>query len=451
MPTSRADLLVRGASVLPALLLLTACAGTPTLDADPAPSAGTVPAATSPTSTAPTSTSAGPSTPSLEGVPEAMSRALTLRATAVSIHDRRGFMAGLDHADAAFVARQQTYFDAIGRLPAGSTFSGSVLPDTVRHEGHHYRAWVVTTSQIAGFDALPVAGRQVLRFVDDPDHAGEVLLAGTPPPWAEQPPGAFLEPWEDEPVEFRRSHGVLGVFDEASAPATDAVMRSAEAALAEVATEVPYDWSRTVIVYALGTPVMLTRLGDVPGGDPLALDAVSFPLRAADGRLAGTRIAVHPRMAVARGPAAALPRDRLLRHEMVHVAVGEHDDRAPVWLSEGIAEYLSVRSLAPEDRTLSRAAVQAARAGLRGLPTDAGFNGPSHEMSYGVSWWACEAIVDAAGELALWSLLDAYAAAPDGTDPDTVLRQTVGLDGRALAGKAGRLMVAEYAGGRSAS
>jgi hypothetical protein len=220
-------------------------------------------------------------------------------------------------------------------------------------------------------------------------------------------------------------------------------MRSAKAAVAGVATAVPYDWSRSVVVYALSSPTFLAGLGDVPGGEPLALDAVSFPVRGADGRLAGTRIALNPRM-LRRGPDTAAARDRLLRHEMVHVAVGEHDDRAPLWLSEGIAEYLSVRSLAPEDRTLSRPAIRAARAGLTGLPDDDGFHGPGHEASYGISWWACEAIVDGAGELALWSLIDAYAAAPDGTDPDRVLRQVIGLDQRALAAVAGRLLVAEY-------
>ena len=88
---------------------------------------------------------------------------------------------------------------------------------------------------------------------------------------------------------------MLGVFDDGSAPVADAVMRSAKAALADVATAVPYDWSRTVVVYAPDRPAFLSGLGDVPGGDPLALDAVSFPVRSGDGRLAGTRIALHPR------------------------------------------------------------------------------------------------------------------------------------------------------------
>jgi hypothetical protein len=245
-------------------------------------------------------------------------------------------------------------------------------------------------------------------------------------------------------VVLRRSHGVLGVFDEGSAPVADSVMRSAKAALADVATAVPYDWSRTVVVYALVSPALLSGLSDVPGGDPLALDAVSFPVRSGDGRLAATRIALHPRTLLT-GPEEKRSRDRLLRHEMVHVAVGEHDDRAPLWLSEGIAEYFSVRSLAPEDRTLSRAAVRAARAGLRALPADDAFTGPTHEASYGISWWACEALVASYGELALWQLLDAYAAAP--ADAGTVLADTLGIDEPALASKAGRLMLAHYGRG----
>lgn len=441
MPSSRADAGARRAGPFLALLLLTACAATPEQDADPAPTASSPPATvetaepTEPTEPAPATTTA-PAGPSRREVTVAMRRVLTTRSSAVTAHDLPGFLALVDPADAAFVTRQRGYFDALVHLPTPSTLALAVRPRSVRREGAGFRAVVQSDTQIAGFDALPVAGRQVFRFTPDPSHPGELLVAGDK--------GDALEPWTRIPVVLRTSHGVLGVFDAGSAPLADAVMRSATSALSEVATAVPYEWSRDVVVYALSTPTFLAGLDDVPGGDPLALDAVSFPVRSSDGRLAGTRIVLHPRM-LGRGPDAARARDRLLRHEMVHVAVNEHDDRAPLWLSEGIAEYLSVRSLAPEDRTLSRAAISAARAGLSGPPPDEGFNGPRHEVSYGVSWWICEAIVDRAGELGLWSLLDAYAAAPDGADPDEVLRQTLGVDGRALAGKAARLLLAEYA------
>ncbi len=441
MSSSRTDRRARGVGLVPALLLLTACAATPAADPGPDASSPTVTAAATPSPTATTAaTTATEGLPSPEELTDAMLRTLGARSAAVSAHDLPMFLAGLDHSDATFVARQRSYFDAFRRLPAGSTLALSVRPGSIRPDGAGYLASVNADTQIAGFDALPVAGRRLFRFTPDPGSPGELLVAGDP--------GDFLEPWESMPVVLRRSHGVLGVFDEGSVAVADRVMRSAKAALAEVATVVPYDWSRTVVVYALSSPTFLAGLNDVPGGDPLALDAVSFPVRSEDGRLAATRIALHPRTLVG-GPESTPSRDRLLRHEMVHVAVGEHDDRAPLWLSEGVAEYLSVRSLAPEDRTLSRAAVRAARAGLRALPADDAFTGPAHEASYGISWWACEALVASYGELALWQLLDAYAAAPAGAGTvlaDTLV-DTLGIEEPALAAKAGRLMLAHYGRG----
>ena len=397
------------------LFLLTGC-GTPASDAppsqaEPAPSAASAPAEVS-TSAAVSPSPDAPDDGPPAGVTEAIDRALVRRAADV---------------------------------PAPSTVSLSVLGRTIRPEGDGYRAVAVGSSQIAGFDALPVAIRRVFHFTPDPDQPGELLVASTEEPENERTASDFLEPWETMRVVLRHSHGVLGVFDAGSAPSADAVMRSAKTALAVVGTSVPYAWSRTVVVYALSTPTFLAGLPDVPGGDPLALDAVSFPVRSSDGRLAGTRVALNPRVVVRDGPGAVRARDRLLHHELVHVAVGEQDDRAPLWLSEGIAEYLSVQSLAPEDRTLSRAAVRVARAGLHTLPADDAFTGLAHEASYGVSWWACEALVASYGELALWQLLDAYAAAPAGAG--TVLADTLGIDEPTLAAKAGRLMLAHYGRG----
>jgi hypothetical protein len=411
MSSSRADRrLTPAAAAAMLLVLLTAC-GTSANDAPPSRAAPTPSAAGSPTGLS-TSSAASPDTGDdrpPDRITEAIDRALTLRTAAV---------------------------------PAPSTVTLSVLARTIRLEGGDgYRAVAVGTSQIAGFDELPVAIRRVFHFRLDRDNPGELVVVGAAEPWNGRITGDFLEPWETMRVVLRRSHGVLGVFDVGSAPSANAVMRSAKAALVEVGTSVPYAWSRNVVVYALSTPTFLAGLPDVPGGDPLVLDAVSFPVRSGDGRLAGTRIALHPRT-LGSGPEIRRSRDRLLRHEMVHVAVGEHDDRAPLWLSEGIAEYLSVRSLAPEDRTLSRAAVRAAQVGLPGLPADDAFTGPAHEASYGISWWACEALVASYGELALWQLLDAYAAASSGAG--TVLADTLGIDEPALAAKAGRLMLAHY-------
>jgi len=204
-----------------------------------------------------------------------------------------------------------------------------------------------------------------------------------------------------------------------------------------VAAEVPYDWSRSVVVYALSDEGFLDRIDDLPGGDPQNLDGVAFPVPATPGGgpLASTRFVLNPRMLDQAGP----ERDRLMRHEITHVAVAGHDDRVPVWLSEGVAEYVSVRALAPQDRLISPAAVDAAEGGFHSMPDDDSFNYGDSSVHYAKAWWACEYLADTYGEATLWTLMDAMNR--PGADPDRVLRHEVGIDTYALARKAGRLIV----------
>ena len=178
----------------------------------------------------------------------------------------------------------------------------------------------------------------------------------------------------------------------------------------------------------------------MPGDDPAGLDAVAFTVASAPGGpVAATRVVLNPRMLARDTP----ERDRLIRHEVTHVAVGRHDDRAPVWLSEGIAELVSVQPMAPQDRLVPEAAVQQARAGVEDLPEDATFNDADSGVHYAVAWWACQYVADAFGDRSLWDLLDAMNQ--PGADPDRILEERLGLTSQDLAEKAGRMIEATFA------
>ena len=187
--------------------------------------------------------------------------------------------------------------------------------------------------------------------------------------------------------------------------------------ITDVSAVVPYTWEHRVVVYALSDTGFMASLRELPGGDPDAVDAVAFPVPLDDAdplaATAGVRVALHPRM-LAREDAA---RDRLVRHELTHVALGERDDDVPTWLSEGIAEWVSVAPLAPQDRALSTASLVAAREGLESgdldLPASEVFNGSTSGANYGLSWWACEHLVSSYGEAVLWDLVDALGDRAD--------------------------------------
>ena len=80
------------------------------------------------------------------------------------------------------------------------------------------------------------------------------------------------------------------------------------------------DWSERVVVYALSDLRALAELDNLPGGDPDRLDGVAFPVRAGPRTrtLASTRFMLHPRMIYRNDQT----RDRLIRHELTHVALG---------------------------------------------------------------------------------------------------------------------------------
>ena len=247
------------------------------------------------------------------------------------------------------------------------------------------------------------------------------------------------QPWDLGPVEVRTGLGVLGIFDQGSVERAPAVIGSVEEGIAELSAEVPYPWSRSVVVYALSDDAFLGSLEGLPGHDPTRLDAIAVPVLSSPGSgvVAGTRIVLNPGMLGRPGP----QRDRLVRHELTHVVLGSRDDLAPVWLGEGLAEYVSVRPMAPQDRRIPQSAVRAAEDGFSEMPADDEFNDEHSSENYALSWWACEYLADSYGEAALWSLLDALG---DGTDQEQVLEKSFGIDSAQLASRAGRLLLANY-------
>lgn len=353
---------------------------------------------------------------------KAVDRALHARARVVRRGDDAAF-ARLVAGDRTFRDAQRTWFGDLTQLPI-ARLTYRVDPGSLVREGDRYAVTADEVLQLDGYDAAPVSSPSRFEFRATAHHPGRLLLTGAVP--------SDPQPWDLGPVQVQQGSGVLGVFDAGSLAEAPALISSVESAISSVSAQVPYDWSRTVVLYALSDPTFLDGLSDVPGDDPGALDAVAVPV----GR--STRITLNPRMLDQPGR----ERDRLLRHELTHVAVGHRDDHVPVWLSEGLAEYVSVRPLAPQDRRIPEAAVRAAEAGVADLPDDASFNDQDSEAHYGLAWWAMEYVADTYGPDAPWLMLDAMGR--PGADPDEVLRDQFGTSTHQLAEQAARLILSLY-------
>lgn len=372
--------------------------------------------------------------PSAHDTVRGISRLLERRSAAVRRADPAAYDTGLGGPVAARTA-QRRWFDNLVQLPL-ATFETELEPATLVRDGDGWWGTVQVTVELAGYDALPVVTRDRYRFRREGRRY--VVTSTTDPAWERRNP-VSPQPWDLEAVTVREGRGVLGVFDAASAARADEVVAAVESGVAAMAPRIPLEWDRRVVVYALGSPAFLGSLEGVPGGDPLAVDGLTFPVMAGpdDAAVAGTRFVLNPR--ILEVPTGS--RDRLIRHELVHVALGSRDDRLPVWLSEGLAEYLSVQALPPAERLVSGEALAAARAGLDRLPDGDTFNGEGSLANYGVAWWVCEAIAQTWGEQMLWTLVDQLAGAQE---PHRRLEELLGVPTRRLLRDAGRLMLSTY-------
>ncbi|WP_235736146.1 hypothetical protein [Nocardioides alcanivorans] len=338
---------------------------------------------------------------------------------------------------------QRAYFENLRQLPLANF--GYALPDdgvTASSSTGRVIATLSVVLELDGFDSGPV--RTPTRMTLEREQDGVLRIVAARDEEYEVERNAVPQPWDTVPIEVLSGNGVLGIFDRDSWRRAGAIIAEVEQAITEVSGRVPYAWPERVVVYALSDTSFLARLPDLPGDDPERLDGVAFPvpLRPGAAEYAGTRFLLHPRI-LERTPTM---RARLIRHELVHVALGQMDDRVPVWLSEGLAEYVSVRALAPQDRMIAQDAVAAARSGISALPSDAAFNGSDSSANYGVAWFACEHVAAVYGEQVLWRLFDEMRA--DGgvadTDQDRVLLDELGIDGDTLAKAAGSRIVSVF-------
>lgn len=430
---------------LAASSVLGGCGGSdPSATPSGGPSSSLSPPA-APADAAPGSTAAAPVLPRVTSdLGGDLQRVLDARAAAVLAGDRDAFLAGLARSP-GLRTTEGGYFDNLGELPV-SVFSYRLVPASLVRTGNAYSGVVEITLQLTPYDAAPVRTVDRFRFV--PARPSGYRISSTTDTRWEAANLGVQQPWDTEPVRVREGVGVLGVFDTADRREAAGVVRSVERALPDVAARVPYpEWGSRAIVYALSDPRFLDSFDDLPGGDPEALDGVAFTVPAGtdDTTVASTRIALSPDLlpvAGARRRDAEL--DRLVRHELVHVAVGEHDDAAPVWLSEGLAEWVSVQALPPDRRDVPEQALAAAARGIDTMPSDASFNDDDAAVHYALAWWVCEWLAQTYGPDAPWTVLDAFALRP-GDDQRAVVRDLLGLSVDQLARRGARLMATTYA------
>lgn len=379
-----------------------------------------------------------------------MQRTLSQRAAALAADDLTRFRRTLDRTDAGLLDSEQTYFDNLAQLPVGR-LRIRVVEDTITPiEGTdldgetEYWAEVVVALRLDGYDAAPVQTRDRYRFVPTADGSRLLVGSTTDYGWEEQHPGN-AQPWDLGEIHVEEAPGVLGIFDEWTDDDAAEVLDEASTGRSEVRAVVGSDDDEVsgIIVYSLQDPTFLDGLAGQTVGDPDRADGLTIAVPVdslAPGKgVASYRIFVNPR--VLDEPEAVV--GRLVRHELTHAVLGARGRGAPLWLNEGIAEYVSVRPMAPGRRRLPARALDVGET-VRHLPGEAEFAGTDAEAWYAVSWWVCEYVASTYGEEVLLALLDRLAG---GADQEKVLQEVLGISGAQLAQRGVALMTTTYGNG----
>ncbi|NGO68113.1 hypothetical protein [Streptomyces boncukensis] len=226
-----------------------------------------------------------------------------------------------------------------------------------------------------------------------------------------------------------------------------ALARTADRAVPAVSGAWPRDWQRTLVVEAPASVPDLARLLGEPAsaaGTYEGIAAVTTGEAGGPGRrdAPADRIVVNPR---AYGVLSAEGRQIVTTHEATHVATRRQTTSAtPMWLSEGLADWVAYRSSPLGRRGAAAIAPELARevretGPPRALPTDRDFRFGSDAdqlaRAYQGGWLACRMIAERWGERRLVSLYERVGRS--GTDTkgaDRALRAELGVGEKEFTG-----------------
>jgi hypothetical protein len=286
---------------------------------------------------------------------------------------------------------QRAWFAVLDRLPVADVehyVSGiRLMPDSDLTE-----VSLQMTVRLRGFDRKLVAASHVLelsraahgwRVVRDRFALSQVTSA----------------PWMMAGARVRVTDDVVLLLDGESEKQADRLVRLSEEALAATREQVPFEWHDQVVVLAPSTITPLRNEGyQIDEIQRLGGLAIEVDNRA--GKAVGRRVLVVPRMLDESDDTLRT----LLRHEFAHVAIGERDRAAPLWVSEGMAEWSSWDGQV--SFRIATSAVEAAERGIEKMPSDVEFRGTDAGRAYGIAWFAMRWLQDEHGDGTPWDVLE---------------------------------------------
>jgi hypothetical protein len=311
------------------------------------------------------------------------------RAAALAAGDREVWLSALHGA--GLRAEQAAVFDRMRAMGVRALRVESVTL-LGAGTGSSWEAEVAFSHQLAGLDTAPRRFTLRLGFRAGPDGRGDPGITGSAP--VDRP-----QPWDLAGLRVDRSADGLVLATGGPGRITDVAARYASARAALVGV---WGIARPAVVIAPATDSDAARL---LGRDPASLDGVAA---VTDGPLTGAGAGADRVVIVPEAWAALTEEGRevVLAHELTHVTMRSSATRSmPLWLSEGVAEYVAYQAVElPERRIVAGALDVVRREGLpHSWPTAADFQPTGGRLStaYGLSLLAVSSIADRHGQAAL--------------------------------------------------
>jgi len=362
---------------------------------------------------------------------------LARRAQAIRDRDRDAFAATLDpRADPGFRTTQLAMFANLAGVPlahweyainpadAAPVPVGAVDPSADE-------LWAPATElryALAGADTYPTSrpagylyARRGARWYLASDTALDTV--GRP---------TWRGPWDFGPCLVARvSRGVV-----IGHPGSEKLVRQLAAeldpAVGAVSSVWGTGWAQRIGVVVPSTAAEQDALvGPRYTTDSIAAVSIADQVDRAANRAYGQRVVLNSGSHAQLGPTALRV---VLRHELTHVAARTAtDEHTPLWLQEGMAEYVGYRGSGLPAAEIAPGLTDGVRAGRLPSrpPADAAFGGPGLVLAYQQSWSLMSYLAGRLGPDGLVALYRRLASHPDAaTQPqlDATLRAVLGTD-----------------------
>ncbi|NEA32799.1 hypothetical protein [Streptomyces sp. SID13031] len=347
---------------------------------------------------------------------------LAQRATAVLKGDVKAFIASVDPQQPKLVAKQRVLFANLRQFQFSTlryfVADERLAPNLVEKYGNTaFSTRVMMRYQLAGLDPGPVQTDLGYTFVV---RAGRWILVADDAIDQTLSDDGHRQPWDFQPITVIRRGKIVVVVDKSEAALGKKIAGVSKTAISAVHRHWPRPWNGAVMVVAMPEPRVMSLLWTTGTGTgwTIAAKAVTLydgePLSVKAAAPVGSRIVINPAVR------KSLDED-LLVHEMTHVATVPIGVHAPVWLVEGIAEYVRCRSIEDDPHWTVDPYRKTVRTkylpSMKVLPGETQFDA-SGDRSYGQAWWVTEYLVSTKGEKGMAALYTDLAL--HGTSPAAI-------------------------------